>query len=290
MTNKKETYIKHASKTNYSKFIPIFLKPEWLDIVSEKWDVELYSNNETIIAALPFCVKGNILTKRIYIPDTNFYQSVIFFDNTLSIKEKNKIAIHLFEKTKIYRQAYFKFLPEYYNIDLSELKFTKKIYTTHIIKENYEIKNISKTHKRYIQKATQHNYTIKESINLKQSYNLILSTFEKQNIKAKIDYATFENLNTFGKTLDVLDTQENLLASIFYAEDDNEVYYLYSGFNTNYKNSGAIHFLLDYIIKYSINKNKTFNFCGSTKKSIANFFKAFGAEELSINIWERRFL
>lgn len=74
-------------KDLYRKFckgnttIPIFLQPFWLDTVADAWDVLLEvegTHNETIVAVLPYCIKGNIITKRIYLPDVSFYQSIYF--------------------------------------------------------------------------------------------------------------------------------------------------------------------------------------------------------------------
>ena len=46
-------------------------------------------------------------------------------------------------------------------------------------------------------------------------------------------------------------------------------------------------FLLHHIIQQSLAQQKDFNFCGSTKKSIALFFEAFGASKIEIPIWQK---
>ena len=73
-----------TNKDLYRKFckentdIPIFLQPFWLDIASADWDVIICSENtidhekySKIIAALPYCIKGNFVTKRIFLPEIN---------------------------------------------------------------------------------------------------------------------------------------------------------------------------------------------------------------------------
>jgi hypothetical protein len=42
----------------YSKNIPIFSMPFWLDNIAENWEVILYEKENKIVAALPFCLKG----------------------------------------------------------------------------------------------------------------------------------------------------------------------------------------------------------------------------------------
>ncbi|HUM50898.1 MAG TPA: hypothetical protein PK431_03745, partial [Chitinophagales bacterium] len=59
------------------------------------------------------------------------------------------------------------------------------------------------------------------------------------------------------------------------------------GYDDAFKNSGAMTFLLHYIIQQSLAQQKDFNFCGSSKKSIASFFEAFGATKINIPIWQK---
>ncbi|MBK8352958.1 MAG: GNAT family N-acetyltransferase [Saprospirales bacterium] len=90
-----------------------------------------------------------------------------------------------------------------------------------------------------------------------------------------------------GKTIDCFNSNKNLLASAFIVEDAQTVYYLFGGYNDTFKNSGAMTFLLHHIIQQSLAQQKDFNFCGSTKKSIALFFEAFGASKIDIPIWQK---
>jgi hypothetical protein len=95
----------------------------------------------------------------------------------------------------------------------------------------------------------------------------------------------FRKLNSLLKkqscknTIDCVDAQHNLLASAFIAEDTKSVYYLFGGYNTEFKNSGAMTFLLHHLIKDAQQRDLEFNFCGSSKKSIATYFEGFGATE-----------
>ena len=46
-------------------------------------------------------------------------------------------------------------------------------------------------------------------------------------------------------------------------------------------------FLLYHAIQYSLEQQKEFNFCGSSKKSIAEYFEGFGAQPAIIPIWKK---
>ncbi len=291
MKESKKSYLDVYNKHNAT--IHFFANPEWLNLVAENWDVLLYQKDDKTIALLPFCTKGNFVTNRIYLPYINFYQSIIFLDKDINQSDRNRICIELFKQNSNYIKSYFKFLPEYSDIDLSNLKYKKETYTTYIIEQSYSINQLSKNHLRNINKAIQNKYTIEKSTQLEDAYKIIQSTFTKQNIKSKIDYNIFEKINKFcsdkncGNTLVCKNTEGKLLATLFYVEDNHTVYYLLSGFNVSYKNSGAMHYMLHQLINQTIQGGKTFNFCGSSKKTIANFFKGFGAKNENLNIWTK---
>ncbi|MCB0506788.1 MAG: GNAT family N-acetyltransferase [Bacteroidetes bacterium] len=289
-----------SDKNSYRNFckehekIPIFSQAFWLNEVAENWDVILEQNkNNEIIAALPFCWKGNFITQRIYLPFLNFYQSILFFN--VDEKHQQEIAERLFNKLPRTIKSYFKFLLEYDNIQLNTLGFSKENYSTYIIQKNEQLQ-LSNNHKRNVKKGIERNYQIKESKNLKQTYEMLVSTFIRQKIKSKISFEAFQKIQTSikqhqcCKIVDCLDNENNILASVFILSDNQTVYYMLGGYETKYKNSGAMTFLLHHLIKETLDKNKTFNFCGSSNKNIAHFFEGFGATKTSINIWKKSIL
>jgi hypothetical protein len=292
--NNKEQYRKFCAA---NAVVPVFANPLWLDAVAEEWNVCLISESDNesesnkIIAALPYCLKGNLLTKRIYLPDLNFYQSIIFFKE-LKKNEKQKICEALLKQLPLTIKSYFKFLPEHSSIELSKLNFQKEAYTTYVLTDEKAIL-LSNNHKRNLQKGIKHNFQIKESKNLEASFALLTSTFSRQNINPKITIDAFKQLNAvckkhkLGRTLDCYDANKNLTASVFIAEDQQTVFYLFGGYDIQFKNSGAMTFLLHQIIQNALLKGLLFNFCGSSKKSIAAYFEGFGAQKTPINIWKK---
>ena len=290
-----------TNKERYRKFcathavVPVFSNPFWLDAVAENWEVALISEGESrIIAALPYCLKGNLFTKRIYLPDVSFYQSVLFFTEA-DRNSKQKLTEQLVQQLPKTVKSYFKFLPEHTAISLVKSGFENEAYGTYIILKDQTL-NLSSNHKRNIQRGTKLNYTILESINTELSFSLLTSTFIRQKIKTKISLTEFEKINTLvkkhhaGNTFDCLDGHKNLLASAFIVEDTDSVYYLFGGYDTAFKNSGAMTYLLHYIIQDALQRKLEFNFCGSSKKSIATYFEGFGAQKTPIAIWKKSIL
>lgn len=293
MTNK-EKYIELCADKNIHARIPLFLQPFWLDAVANSWDVLLGEDKGSVMAVLPYCTKGKLFTKRIYLPDLSFYQS-IFFLKKITHAQQNKIAKELFTSLPKTIKSYFKFLPEYINIDLDELGYTSEDYTTYVISHNEQHK-VSDHHQRHIQKGIKKKYMIRESNNLHASFQLLTSTFKRQGLQAKISEKEFTKAvkacanNNAGKVFDCLDPDRNLLASIFIVNDANMTYYLMGGYNADFKNSGAMTFLLDHVIRIAIDDKQDFNFCGSSRKTIASYFKGFGAVPVTIPIRYKSFL
>ncbi|MBK9793889.1 MAG: GNAT family N-acetyltransferase [Sphingobacteriales bacterium] len=170
----------------------------------------------------------------------------------------------------------------------------RNLWNLHHTKD--QCNSLSSNHKRNIQKGTKLNYTILESINTELSFSLLTSTFIRQKIKTKISLTEFEKINTLakkhhaGNTFDCLDGHKNLLASAFIVEDTDSVYYLFGGYDTAFKNSGAMTFLLHHIIQDAQQRKLDFNFCGSSKKSIAAYFEGFDATKTGISIWKKSIL
>lgn len=270
-------------------YIPIFMQPFWLDNFSENWDVVLFQINGQIVAALPYSIKGNLLTKRIYLPDVNFYQSIVFFDS-FDAKTNTKITKELFTQLPKTIKQYFKFLPEFLDIDLFKLGYKKSIYSSYLLEANNVV---SKHHLRKINKAKIENYQIIQQKFVKEAYELIAQTFVRQKAKFKLTLSDFEHLNKIitkykcGTLYTCLDNDHKILATALIVEDDQVAYYLFGAFNTQNKNSGAMHFLLNHIAIHTHQQNKTLNLCGSSKPSIVQFFKGFGAKPLDIPIWKK---
>lgn len=287
MTNKK--LYKNFCDNNTS--IPLFLQPFWLDTIAEKWEVVLVSENDKIKAALPFCVKGNLFTKRIYLPDVNFYQTPVFAEN-ITLNQKQKLTEELFKQLPKTIKSYFKFPTNYNTLDLSKQGFKKETYTTYTI-TNTIFFQLNKHHQRQIQKGIKSNYKIQKSKNVIVSYQLIADTFLRQKIQPKLSLKNLQQLHALGlknnctQILDCLDEKENTLATLLIGEDAITVFYLFGGYNFSFKNSGAMTFLLYHAIQYSLEQQKEFNFCGSSKKSIAEYFEGFGAQPAIIPIWKK---
>jgi hypothetical protein len=286
----KDKYISLLDEEKIRNRIPVFALPSWLNAAAENWDVAIVEEHSKVTAALPYCFKGRLLTKRIYLPEFSFYQSPILFE-TLPESERQRIVHKLFAQLPYTVKSYFKFLPELVSLDLSSTGFKKESYETYMIRHSVE-HAISAHHQRNINKGSKKQYVVAESADMQASVSLISRTFVRQKIKTRFTDAAFaafaaaciENKN--GQLMDCI-RDGQLLASAFIAYDHSTIYYLFSGYDEMQKNSGAMTYLLHCLILKAKERQLDFNFCGSRKKSIAAFFEGFGAKKVEISIWKK---
>ncbi|MCB9034606.1 MAG: GNAT family N-acetyltransferase [Chitinophagales bacterium] len=291
MTNK-EKYIEYLNNSSIYNNTPIFLLPDFLNIVAEDWEVVLVEENSQLKAVLPYAIKGNLLTKRIYLPLLSFYQSFLLYD----VNEETAIINQLFAQLPKTVKSYFKLLPQYHLVDLNALAYKQENYCTYIINKNIELYSIRKNHQRNIKKAINNNLVIEAAQNVNTAFDVIKQTFSRQNTTLDVDAEQFNQLVSWTRTTqrgeiwNCKDQNHQIHASVLLLKDATTTYYILGGYNDEFKNSGAKTFLLWTLIQQSIVKGKIFNFCGSTKKSIANYFEGFNATPTPISIWKKQLL
>ncbi len=292
--NNKEKYQQYC--IDNKTIIPIFLQPFWLDAVAQKWEVVLVEKEGKVIGALPFCIKGKFITQRIYLPTLSFYQSFIINESSTKT-EFNSIVTTLYKQLPVTIKSYFKLFAKYSFVSLNKYGYFRETYHTYIIEpENAIYSNLSKNHQRNIEKEIKRSYSINESKDYNKSYELLISTFKTQKYKLPIELISFKKLvsivqkNNAGSILDCMDEKGNLLASIFFLKDNYSYYYSLGGYDSAFKNSGGMTCLLWHSIQLAKKENLQFNFCGSNKKTIENYFKGFGAEKQALSIWKKGIL
>lgn len=289
----RERYRELLRDTDIYKRVPLFARPYWLDAVAKDWNVCLAESQGRVIAALPYCLKGKLLTRRIYLPDLSFYQSPVMFTD-LDPKQQEQAIKDLFRQLPLTARSYFKFLPEYAEADLSSSAYQKESYSSYMLFDPSEYQ-LSKNHERNVKKGMRQHYVIRESKDLSASFALLSATFERQQLRSKIKEAEFLKIvnvirqHGSGQLMDCLNETGELLASAFLVHDGQSVYYLMGGYAGAYKNSGGMTFLLHDRISDALQRGLIFNFCGSSRKSIAHYFEGFGARPIPISIWKKGF-
>ena len=193
MTNK-EKYIWLCADADYQKKIPVFSMPYWLDAVAEQWDVSISADKGKVTGVLPYCLKGNFVTRRIYIPELTPYSGpVLFYPENLNEYEKRsfekKVISELLEQLpKPLVKTSMKCYPEIDNwlpfFWKDYAQTTRYTYLIDDIKKSPAVfEDFKDSHQRQIKKAQKADLFIQQCNDTGTAFEILKNTFEKQQIK-----------------------------------------------------------------------------------------------------------
>ncbi len=157
----------------------------------------------------------------------------------------------------------------------------------HLDADHEVIKNTySENTLRNINKATKYELSIAKTVT---NVQLIQLFKENQGRKLK-EYANhYEILNelinetihrNMGELVGVYNKSRSLIGAVFLLTSHQRITYLFPASNDEARSSGAMHFLMDSIIKEYASTPQILDFEGSMITSIARFYKSFGATEV----------
>ncbi|MDP0589321.1 MAG: GNAT family N-acetyltransferase [Candidatus Endonucleobacter bathymodioli] len=287
----KEKYREFCKK---EKKIPIFSKDWWLDSVCgvDGWNVIIIEKGGNIFASMPY-----VLTKRLGI--VSIHQPIltqtlgIYFNYPQSQKYHKKLS---FEKEMI--KKIIKELPKFdkfsqsFNYKQTNLlpfhwgSFNVNVNYTYVIEymsiEALE-KNIDTDVRKNRKKANNLGVEIYETGDIKKFYILNEMSFKRQNRDMPYSYELIKNLylkcqeNNAVKIFFAKDRVGTVIAGNFLVYDDDTVYYLMGGINTDKKDLGGMDIIQIESIKFALESGRTFDFEGSMIESIEKYFRRFGA-------------
>ncbi|MDD3322403.1 MAG: hypothetical protein PHS59_13270 [Paludibacter sp.] len=250
----------------------------FLDVVSPGWEA-LVSENYEYVMPLPAKSKYKIP----YLVQPVLTQQLgIFSPNEIN----EEIVINFIKEIPYYS----------YELNLNEKNFYSKafIYPNYILDLNQPYKNLqnsfSKNTKRNIDKAKKLKLVVKKDISLNDFLEFYYGIDKKF---LYVQKAILENVIQTGYTNNsvslygVYSAQNELIASLFILHSLNRLTYLLPVSNAEGKNSSAMFYLIDYLIKKEANKNICFDFEGSRIEGIARFYRGFGAKNHPYYILKR---
>ncbi len=241
----------------------------YLNVVSPDWEA-LVSEDYGFVMPLP-------VKSRYKIP----YLVQPVLTQQLGIFSKNEISENIVKK-------FIKEIPYFsYELALNEKNFYGKalIFPNFILDLNSEYKNLYKN----FSKNTQRNIEKASKLNLKIQDDLSSETYISFYFKVDKHYLSpqqpvLEQLIANGldkkelKLLGVYSKENNLIAALCLLESGNRIIYLMPVSNEEGKNSCAMFFLIDYLIRKNAGKNKMIDFEGSRIEGIARLYRGFGAK------------
>lgn len=269
----------------------IFEQPWWLDAVAPNaWDCAIVKEGENVVARLPF-VKKRRMGFRLYgqprctqtlgpwvkIISTNRVKALAkrkeLFEKLISQIPRGSVDLYLDSSAGYFLPflwAGFRVEPtfSYRYTDLSDM--------------NAIFKGIKDSRRTIIKNASKI-VTVSESEDLSLLIELQKKTFLRQkrslpipeDVIIRLDEACKEHNARF--MLVATDNEGHIHAASYFVYDENTCYYIMSGADTRFRNSGAGSLLIWEGIKKAAELSKAFDFEGSSIADIEMNFRSFGA-------------
>jgi hypothetical protein len=79
---------------------------------------------------------------------------------------------------------------------------------------------------------------------------------------------------------------EELIAAAYFIENKNSLYFMKGTSNSIGRKEGVLYNIIDFVIKSYSEKKSRLDFVGSNNKSIADFYKKFGASDKFYQIYK----
>ena len=293
-----------TNKDKYRKFckteknIPIFTKDWWLDSVcgEENWDVVLLEKDNKIVASLPYYTTKKMMLKMIFMPKlTQFMGPYIKYPEGQKYEKKlsyeKETLTHLIDDLPNNDFFFQEFSPLITNwLPFFWKGFKQTVKYTYVLDDlsntDYVFSNFRSNIKTDIKKAKKI-ITINTSLGLEKFYEINKMTFDRQSMDMPYTFSFLKTLhqcclkNDASKIYFAVDANENIHAAIYVIWDNNTMYYLMSGGNPAFRNSGATSLLLWEAIQDASKMNLKFDFEGSMIEPIERVFRAFGGKQTS---------
>ena len=248
----------------------------YLDIVCDQWNALVLNDYD---AVMPVPYRRKYLIPYVHPPlwvlqlgifaKGKYYQS----DFILALQKKFRfIELRLNSENTLDKKS-----PIFVAKQFQELDLTQNYET---VKTKYQ-----SDRKKDLRKAEKHELSIEWESKDKQLIDLFKNNVGKRTpeIKEK-DYTNLERLivvcveKNVGEVCSVYQDNQ-LVAAAFFLKHQETVTILCSSTDFSNRKNGANTFLIDQAIQRFSNDYNTFNFGGSSMKSIAKYFFSFGAEE-----------
>lgn len=291
--DKKEKYEQWCLNT----YVPVFSKPFWMDAVcgKENWDVWLYENGGSVLAAMPYYLEYRDGLKYITKAKLTQNNGIIFKeDNTRKTVTQAEFEERVIEAVcdyldslnldvyeQQYQTAFTNWMPFYWK------NYTNILRYTYIIKDLSDMddvwNNISSRYRNKIRKG-QRETLIFQNPDADLFYNEHEKVFLSQGLKCPFSRELWKNLynkclkEKCGTAFWAQDREERVHAVLFLVWDEKRVYQILGGYMREFSSSQAYPALIYHGLQLAHEMGLAYDFEGSMIKPISKAFRQFGGE------------
>lgn len=292
-------FLSESFRDDWNYFVEISLQGsvfclyEWLEFSTDNdFKILIYKENNNIIAGMPLPFFS---TKKIRLPRLAQKMGVLYDDfsdlkYSKKLEKEKKIINAFLEVLKEYNLSYnmnfdwnfSNWLPFYWNNYEQSTRYTYLIdFSDKTLKDVWD--DMDQNTRNIIKKAKKNNLIISQISDLKEFYEYNKMTFERQSMKIPYSYEYISDMfKMFEKNIFIfkaLDGENNIHAMNFYIKDSKTVYYLMSGSDPKFRNSGAQNLIQWEAMNYFYDKIRYYDFEGSMAENIESNFRKFGTEQ-----------
>lgn len=255
----------------------IFSYSWYLDSVCDQWDA-LVEDDYKAVFPLPWKSKMNIH----YIFQPFFSRSTGVFSKEVYPASRILEFFKLIPEKFRYINMGFDFYPD---IQGWNFNIVQHVHQCINIKAGYAsiLENYSDNLKRNIKKASTGTLIIRYDIDPADLVNLFRANKGQElHILKENDYSRLLLLmkncvtENKGEAIGVYNKDNVLCSAAFFMYSHQRVIYLKGASSEAGRKNGAMHYLMDQYIQYSLGRADVFDFGGSMIESVARFFKSFG--------------
>lgn len=285
--NNKEAFKRFSEQNNTTLFGSYTW---WNKVVKDQWDVLLYKKGDVVLACMPYLLRSKWGQKAIIPPMLTPYQSISYALPPDGKSSKQLSFIRKAQESLIEQlPASALFLRQFDTSESYLLPFHWKDYELKVrytylldtqLSDSELFANLKDSLRREIKKAQSFGVltTTQKADKLFQLKQLNANVYNEP-LNYDLAYLSrIANLQIENKAqIQEISANNRTIASLLVCWDNHQLYYICGALDPEYRNSGALSWLLWEAILLAKSKGLVFNFEGSMIKSIERYFANFGA-------------
>lgn len=271
----------------------IFEKEWWLDSVAGgNWEyITIEKKNGDIMASFPIYKTKHLGWKTLKVPPLTQTLGIYIEETgaklTKTLEREKKIINQIINNLPLgYQYDFYLDINNSYVLPFVWAGFKVEPMFSYRIEDLTDLDKVwagfKENIKTDIRKAERKVKVIEEN-NIELLIAMQKKTFERQGRKFPLDENIIRNIDSASDKhnsrlfLCAIDNEGNIHAATYFVFDENRCYYLMSGGDPKYRNSGATSLLVWEGIKRASERVKIFDFEGSMIEDIERFIRGFGA-------------
>lgn len=289
-----------------SHSVPIYIHSEWLDIVcvnGMKWDVVFsYDAQNNIQGYWIYVFKKQLFWNKMTMPSFTPYMGPrLIYPVNLNeydrISFENKVIKDLIEKLPVFAEIKFKWSRDYTNwLAFYWNKFQQQSSYTYIIQDtsntDFLFSQFKKSIQRQIRKASEFLQirTSEQANEVIQMLQLSLGEPSKHLVNKELLLKLHRVAHAKKQSciLEAVDANEKVIGAIYLIWDQQEMIYLYGGYDDQINDSGAMPLLFWTALQKAHEMQLSFNFEGSMLQGVERFFRSFGTIQTPVFTIEKK--